>query len=135
MCEISEISGRDVDIFDWNSSIDEKDISIAELNGRKREMTVMKNNGTLPSSIFKPAAHGHSFENRNLSQEFYEKRRTEVTAQVELKYEWDSNGGKMSGGGSVEIKDKKGNFVKAEVQKNSDGKGSAKASAGKKKSN
>jgi hypothetical protein len=52
-------------------------------------------------------------------------------AEGSIKYEWGrKDGNKVSAGASAQIKDEKGNYVKAQVDHNNKGQGSAEISAG-----
>ena len=128
MCDISGISTGDLD---WEDAINERNGSIAELNGRKYKMTVLEENATFSGAIYKSEPHGYTLRHRSVTNGEIKPLETGGSGSGNIKWEWgDKDGSKISAGVAAEVYNERGDYAKIEVKHNTNGKGSAEVTAG-----
>jgi len=128
MCDISGISAGDLD---WEDAINGKDVSIAELNGRKYKMTILEEDATFAGAIYKHEPHGYTLRNRTVTNG--EIPPTKIGGSAELRFEFDygdKDGPKYSSSARGEVHDEKGNYVRGEATRDQEGKGKVAVAAG-----
>ncbi len=128
MCEIYGMSETELD---WEGSIEKKNSSFAELNGREYEMTVLREDAKLASNIYKPQAHGYSLQNRSVtnSQISPMKAGGSVYTKIEMEF-GDKDGPSFRAIASATAHDDKGNYGKVEARADSSGKATVSMEAG-----
>jgi hypothetical protein len=133
---ISEVSASDTCCEEYGEFIDEKESTVAELNGCKREFTVLYKSHKYLDAFPGNRLHSPSLKTRSVTHKPFASaiiRPMEAGGRVEGKvvFEWGGEEGpSWSSGISAEAHDDKGNYAKVEVRKDSDGKGRAEVSAG-----
>lgn len=124
------------DIWEGYAGFDEKDHAIAELNGRRRDLSVLRKTSEFSPVLNWKAQSDSSLHSRSVvckSSTSTLLRPMEAGGSVEGKVviEWGKpDGPSVSGRVSAEVHDEKGNYAKVEVKQDSEGKGSAEVSAG-----
>ncbi len=115
-------------------SVDEKHYVVAELNGSKREFSVLKSETDFPHVLNWKNPENISLNGRSIVHPSSASLRSmEVGGSVDagLVYDWGGREGpSWSGKVSAEAHDDRGNYAKVEVKQDSTGKGSATVSAG-----
>lgn len=115
--------------IDWSNPLIGKNYgTLAELNGQKREITLMSQDHSLGFTTYNPPIQqGPSLQNRVQ----IEPLDVGFKGSIELNADWGGGEGtKFSGGASFEARDKNGNYIEAKVEQKSDGSGNAKVSFG-----
>ncbi len=133
---ISEISESDACGSGGECYIDENESTTAEINGRKRELTVLRKSNRFVDSLQWQELHSRSLQTRSviykpLASAIIRPMKTGGSGQVDLVIEWGGKEGvSWSGGITAEAHDDKGNYAKIEVKQDSDGNGRVGASSG-----
>ena len=128
MCEIYGMSETDLD---WEGSVEKKGSSIVELNGGKYEMTILEQDVTLASAIYKHGTHGGSLHNRSVTNSQISPMKVDGTVKVRVEMDFgDKDGHKFRASASAEVRDGKGNYGKVEAKRDSSGNGNVAVEAG-----
>jgi hypothetical protein len=126
MCEITGIAD-----LDWEDDTVDGGSSLAELNGCKHKVAVLRQDAELASSIYKPEPHGYTLQNRSISSAGVSPMRIGGSAEGRISASWgDKDGVKYEAGTKVEVHDENGNYAKVEVEQNSSGQGNAEVVVG-----
>ena len=134
---ISEISESDAS--GGECYIDENESTTAEINGRRRELTVLQESNKFVDSFHWQGLHSRSLQTRSVvhkpfASAIIRPMNAGGSGRVDLIISWGGEEGvSWSGGITAEAHDDQGNFAQVEVKKDSDGNGSVGASAGHKK--
>ncbi|HEX2583188.1 MAG TPA: hypothetical protein VHL30_03635 [Chlamydiales bacterium] len=122
-------------------SFEEEDHAFAELNGRKRELSVLRKTNEFLHAFPCKNQRAFSLDNKSVVHKCSTStllRPMEAGGSVEgkLVIDWGNpEGPSWSGSISAEAHDDNGNYAKVEVKQDSDGKGRAEVSAGHKEEN
>lgn len=133
---ICEVSGSEVGCEECADFVDEKEIAVAELNGCKREFTVLRKSRKYLDVFADNRHQGLSLKTRTIIHKpFASAIIPPMGAGGKVELEWKITWGgeedpSWSGGVSAEAHDDNGNYAKIEVKKDSDGQASAAVYAG-----
>jgi hypothetical protein len=133
MC-VEEISGSEQG-SGWESDIGESESTFAELNGCKRQLTVLPDD-TRVMSIYEKATYERFLQNQAVIEKSLQAVRInpmEAGGDVHLKVEfkWDKDEGvTWKGGAGFERHDDKGNYVEIDVNIDHNGQGGASVETG-----
>ena len=115
--------------IDWSDPLIGKNYgTLAELNGQKREITLMSQDYSLDFTTYNPPIQqGPSLQNRVQ----IEPLPTGVSAEVNASWQWGGEEGiTFKGGGSFEAHDNNGNYVEFKIEQSSQGEGNAEIKVG-----
>ncbi len=116
MCEIYGTTETELD---WDLKLTDHPTH-ATFNGQKYEVTHLPPNAKLSHNIYKPTPHEYTLQNRTITNSPINPMGTEVSVKGGVSW-GDSEGAKLSGGGSVKYSNEKGDSAKIEAQRSSTG--------------
>jgi len=133
---VSEISESDACGSGGECYIEENESKTAEINGRRRELTVLHKSNKFVDSLHWQGLHSRSLQTRSVihkpfASAIIRPMKAGGSGQVDFVVSWGGEEGvSWSGGVSAEAHDDNGNYAKVEVKQDSDGNGSVGTSAG-----
>jgi hypothetical protein len=121
MCEITGFAE-----LDWEDDIAEGKVSLVNFNGRKHEVTVLRQDDTFASSIYKSGAHGCTLQHRSVKPMDFD-----GSGEVSFRVKWgDKDGTQVQVGARGEAHDEEGNFTEFRYIHDIDGEKDLRINAG-----